>query len=272
VWCFPGEPQTRINSAPSYTEGDFRLGDWVGVQRSAFNAGRLASDRSERLEKLPGWTWDSRVSEWDEGFLRLQDYASARSTARVPKSYRDGTGFRLGQWVAVQRREYAKNGLSSERAERLGALKGWEWDTRIADWERGFEALVTFVRREGHARVPTSHLEDSFKLGGWVAQQRSGYAHHTIDSTRVLRLEEQPGWAWSARDAHWDDHYQTLVRYAARTGHARVPRGTFEEGKPLGKWVERQRYWRLRETLSSHRVARLEMLPGWLWSSSQQRE
>jgi transcriptional regulator with XRE-family HTH domain len=42
-------------------DGD-RLGAWVLEQRDRFTRGMLESDRSQRLEQLPGWTWGPRAA------------------------------------------------------------------------------------------------------------------------------------------------------------------------------------------------------------------
>ena len=43
-------------------------------------------------------------------------------------------------------------------------------------WERGFAAFAAFVEREGHADVPSSHVEgEDFKLGRWLRTQRKRY-------------------------------------------------------------------------------------------------
>jgi hypothetical protein len=39
-------------------------------------------------------------------------------------------------------------------------------------WDRGYAALVRFVEREGHAKVPRNHVEDGAMLGRWVSYQR----------------------------------------------------------------------------------------------------
>ncbi|WP_219415473.1 helicase associated domain-containing protein [Pseudonocardia nigra] len=38
----------------------YRIGHWVDTQRLKYRRGRLAADRVERLEALPGWVWDPR--------------------------------------------------------------------------------------------------------------------------------------------------------------------------------------------------------------------
>jgi transcriptional regulator with XRE-family HTH domain len=49
----------RVPPAYVTDDGD-RLGEWVVEQRDRFKRGTLDSDRSERLEQLPGWTWGPR--------------------------------------------------------------------------------------------------------------------------------------------------------------------------------------------------------------------
>ena len=56
-------------------------------------------------------------------------------------------------------------------------------------WERGFATLKKFKAREGHCRVPQSHLEGTFKLGQWVAVQRYSYFKDRIAADRKRRLD-----------------------------------------------------------------------------------
>lgn len=56
-----------------------------------------------------------------------------------------------------------------------------------------------FVAREGRARVPSSHVENGFRLGAWVIEQRSAYREGGLSDERFARLEALPGWGWKAR-------------------------------------------------------------------------
>lgn len=40
----------------------YRVGEWADVQRKAHKAGRLNSERADRLEALPGWRWRTTVN------------------------------------------------------------------------------------------------------------------------------------------------------------------------------------------------------------------
>ncbi len=111
-------------------------------------------------------------------------------------------GYRLGQWVTVQRTKYKNGKLSPERIQTLEAVKGWVWNTHEAAWQEGFEHLQRFVKREGQARVPTSYMDDGFKLGRWANYQRAAYKgqhRKKLTPERIQTLEAFEGWVWVAR-------------------------------------------------------------------------
>jgi hypothetical protein len=49
---------------------------------------------------------------------------------RVTKGYLEG-GYRLGQWVGVQRGRYTTGRITADRIARLQALPGWSWNTKV---------------------------------------------------------------------------------------------------------------------------------------------
>ena len=161
-----------------YRDDDgYELGSWLGTQRQA-RAGRggrnLSGERVRRLEALPGWSWDALDAKWEEGYVRLLRFAERERHSRVPAGYRDGDGYRLGSWVKSQRRRRSK--LSPERKRRLEDVPGWEWDSREAAWESGYQCLLRFAEREGDCRVPTGYRDDSgFRLDTWIAVQRRSW-------------------------------------------------------------------------------------------------
>ena len=71
--------------------------------------------------------WDQRAADWEEGYAELTAYVQAEGSARVLQSYRTAAGYRLGQWVSVQRT--TKDRMSADRRRRLKTLKGWVWKT-----------------------------------------------------------------------------------------------------------------------------------------------
>jgi hypothetical protein len=79
----------------------FELSNWVNFQRAKRD--EMAPDRRQRLEALPGWTWDTRADQWEEGFSYLRQYSEREGNCRVPLKFEMDDGYRLGGWVSRQR-------------------------------------------------------------------------------------------------------------------------------------------------------------------------
>lgn len=257
--------KTGHSRVPATEEADgIRLGQWVRVQRSSYRKGRLSVDRVARLEALTGWSWDILTDEWEEALALLAAFTVREGRARVAFS-RLVEGFRLGQWVAIQRSAYRQGELSADRVTRLEALPGWTWNARTDRWEKAFATLVAFVEREGHARVPVGHQVGDLDLGGWVSHQRDAHRKGRLAPDRAERLEGLSGWVWSTHDADWEQGFVSLMVFVGRTGHARVPADDDQDGFTLGRWVAVQRAQYRKGRLSKAQASRLEALPGWTW-------
>jgi hypothetical protein len=253
----------------SETEDGFPLGQWAGMQRTANAKGYLQPARRARLESLPGWSWDSSETEWEEGFQRLTDFVSRKSTSNVPARHIEA-GFALGTWVSRQRGTGRSGQLGAARRARLEALPGWEWDLKAAAWEDAFSRLMRFATRTGHAAPTFDFYEEGFNLGQWVNVQRVLWRGGVLDPTRSRRLTQLPGWRWAPHAERWEQGYAALRRYVAREGHARVTESNIEDGFPLGRWVaqQRTRYRSRTRQLAPERARLLEALPKWTWNPS----
>jgi hypothetical protein len=240
------------------------------VQRTRRAKSTLDAEHRHRLEGLPGWTWDSRNEQWEEGFRQLLEYVELHGDARVPISYTVG-GFQLGAWINAQRDRYGKGTMDDDRRARLEELPGWAWNALDAQWEEGFERLLAYVKTYGDARVPLSFKADGYQLGTWVGVQRGGYAKGTLNPDRRQRLEELPSWTWTATDYNgaWEEGLRRLQMYIKSHGDSLVPQSYVVDGYKLGSWVVVQRHKRAKGTLDSEREQRLEAVPGWTWNPRQ---
>jgi hypothetical protein len=101
------------------TEDGYQLGTWVSWQRRH----AIDPDRRRCLETLEGWSWDPRSDQWEEGFSHVKKFSEQHGHCRIPHGFETEDGYRLGQWVVVQR-STAKDKM---RRQRLEALPGWVW-------------------------------------------------------------------------------------------------------------------------------------------------
>ena len=241
-----------------HIEHGVKLGAWVKEQRR--NRHSMSDERRQRLESVPGWSWNAVEDSWYEHLALLQAFAAREGHTRVPVNYVEN-GLQLGQWTRLRRGEHKK--LSPERQALLEGIPGWYWG-RSGDfiWDQKLAVMKKFVNREGHARVASGHIEDGVKLGAWVTEQRA--ERRNLSPGRVAHLEALPGWSWTVSQDIWGERYELVRKFADREGHARVPQSYVENGVYLGKWVGVQR--QKRDKLTAERRARLDSVPGWSWN------
>jgi superfamily II DNA or RNA helicase len=172
----------------------YRLGGWVNSQRTRRDT--MPLQRQARLEALEGWAWNPFDDVWENGYARLVQYSENHGHCLVPANFKLSNGYKLGSWVVVQRTMRDKMPL--ERQVRLEALKGWSWKPNDQAWESGYARLVQYSEANGNCLVPVSFkLSDRYRLGTWVAKQRS--TRDKMPLERQVRLEALKGWAWKIR-------------------------------------------------------------------------
>jgi predicted helicase len=137
----------------SRTNDGFNLGTWVGTQRAAM--GDLSAAKKKQLESVRGWIWDVLAAQWEEGYRHLAEFAEQKGHCRVSNNYQTNDGYRLGQWMQVQRT--TRDSLSVERKLQLEETPGWVWDILAEQWELGLRHLAEFAEQKGHCRVSNNY-------------------------------------------------------------------------------------------------------------------
>lgn len=239
-----------------HSENGFNLGSWVSKQRK--DKDKMGVDKIKRLNSL-GFVWDPLGESWEQFFESLKAFYKRKGHSRVPLDHQE-SGLLLGRWVGHQRRGKAK--LSAERVQRLNALN-FSWDPIGETWEKHFEALVDFKKREGHANVPTLLVINGLFLGKWVSNQRTDKA--LLPTERINRLNSV-GFVWDSLAEKWENGLKALINYSKREGDTHVPHRHKEDGVSLGVWVAAQR--KNKGDLSPERIKRLNAI-GFAWKAKR---
>lgn len=196
---------------------------------------------------------------------------------------------RLRTWLKSQSRLFREGSLPPDRSALLNEIPQWkerdqlevrnesgdgrssiQITTRstprsLAAWMANLDLLKQFRAREGHAQVPTSHLEAGLRLGSWVNSQRNAYRAGRLQSQQVDVLEGVDGWTWNARDARWEEMRSLVIEFRKAFGHVDIPRSYSVGCQRLGNWVSYQRVRFHSGRLEPQRIKRLEAIDGWKW-------
>lgn len=249
-----------------HQQNGFRLGGWVTQQRTTYSSGRMAPDRQQLLEVLPGWIWGIKDARWEQGYAALAKTAKEEGTAVLAARAVDQDGFRVGQWCTIQRTAYKAGRISPEHIARLESLAGWSWNRHDTAWETAFTKLLAWAGEHGHARIPVRSHGKIDPLGQWVDAQRQANRNGTLTADRIHRLEALPGWVWNEQLAKWEDSFTALRTYCERKGAAGLDIDQVQNGKNIGQFAQNQRGLYKRGKLTPDRIQRLQELPGWWWT------
>ncbi|MER7762753.1 Helicase associated domain protein [Streptomyces sp. NPDC097619] len=189
----------------------YPVGTWLKNHRAAARRdpeapGALAPERREALEEIdPAWCPGWPVS-WQRRFrlVRLRVEAGERVPHRPGETVVQGED--LGAWVQAQRLGWDDLALAQrwllEHVLEIGPAAPAERPAaRVPHpdkWAANLAAARRFREREGHLRVPRTHVETvdgvEYGLGSWIANARSRADRLTTD--RVAQLDEL-GMLWT---------------------------------------------------------------------------
>lgn len=138
---------------------------------------------------------------WYEGYDLIKRYEAEVGNC-ASNFAREYEGFRLRQWVHVQRRAKKRGLLSDRKIALLSGLATWRWETMpqlSLGWEEAYARVIEYQSEHGLYPSQGYKSADGFSLGGWVSNQRDYYRRGALSAERQSRLEELPKWWWSKR-------------------------------------------------------------------------
>ena len=256
---------TRVASI--YKVDGYGLGSWVHSQRSKYSNRRkkkiqITQVQVSKLESLNTWHWNPTEENIEKCISAIQDYEKEFGTSWVPIGYKVGD-LNLGKWVSHKRDDYKSGKLPAELKEILeSTFKDWSWNPNQDGWEKSFEALETFIKENGHARVPAGSVVDGVNLGVWVSNLKSRYKAGRIPQEQISRLENShPTWAWTLLDQQWEEFYEQLIEYKREHGNCNVAsKGQTKKERALYEWINSQRKRFKTDRLPEARKGRLEAI------------
>ncbi|MFI8944832.1 helicase associated domain-containing protein [Streptomyces syringium] len=185
-------------------------------------------------------------------------------TYRVPEGEEaEGVGwpaslanFPLGQWIADNRRFYARGDMDEDRITQLEKL-GMIWSHYDVAWEEGLSAARGWAETNGHLLAPLNATHQGYKVGTWLKNARAAARKAAeneqrrakglpVESTagalsneRREQLEDiDPSWcpAWPVE---WQRVFHLVRLHLEEAGGTlpTEPGEVMHQGEDLGRWV-----------------------------------
>lgn len=228
------------------TPGGLSLGDWVQTQRRLRRGkcqfGVLTQQQIDKLDSI-GMVWETRTeTAWNRGLEAARRYYQQYGDLQIPQTYKDDTGFALGNWINNTRARYRIGGLNQSQVDALEAM-GVIWNIVDSRWEYCYAEAARYYEQHGDLGFPKNYVtETGLRLGPWLENQRAAYLKGALPADKVQRLEAI-GMLWEGRnDRQWRQAYQLAKQYYSAHGNLEIPYDyTAPNGIQLGKWIIRQR-------------------------------
>ncbi|QZZ32424.1 DEAD/DEAH box helicase [Streptomyces sp. ST1015] len=207
---------------------------------------------------------------WRRGVEAAVIFAREHGNLKVPFTYRvpegeeaEGVGwpaslasFPLGQWIADNRRFYARGDMDEGRVAQLEKL-GMVWSHYDVAWEEGLSAARGWAAEHGHLLAPLDATYQGYRVGIFLKNARAAARKaQEIEQRRAqgLPVESSAGALPEERreqleeiDASWCPSWPVtwqrcfhLVRTRLDAGEALPTEAgaVMRQGEDLGRWVQ----------------------------------
>ena len=214
----------------------YKLGQWCQTQRS--NKKQLSLDKIQKLEKIPGWSWNIYLDQWDKNYKLFMDYVSSNKGI-FPSTKTIYKGVKIGMWYAYQKSKVktGKYYLSTTQIKDLEKINGWSLDT-IADksWNKFYCLLIQYTA-DNH-KIPPKKYRDKHNnnLGGWCGDQRMKKKNNKLSLDKIVKLDKIPEWYWDKYEKLWNEGYGLVLEYTNKNNYQLPVQNIFHKGKKIGSW------------------------------------
>ncbi|MEU4466344.1 Helicase associated domain protein [Streptomyces sp. NPDC024017] len=214
-------------------------------------------------------------AHWRRGVEAAVTYTRVHGDLKVPFTYRVPGGdaqavkaegwptsladFPLGQWIADNRRFYARGDMDENRIAQLDKL-GMIWSHYDVAWEEGLAAARRWAEDNGHLLAPLGATYQGYRVGIWLKNARAAArkaaqneqrraeglpvqsAVGALSDERREQLEDiDPSWCptWPVE---WQRCFHLTRQHLEAGGELPTsPGDVVHQGEDLGRWVRAQR-------------------------------
>ena len=184
-------------------EDGYNLGVWIRTQRRAYKNGTLSKGKINLLKAL-SMRFENKILSFEKWYNLASKYYDYYHDLEVPYNFKtlngydeDENGYRLGRWIATQRKLY-KNGKLDEDKIRLLEALSIRFENKILNFDAWYNLASKYYDYYHDLGVPRSFKtingydedENGYGLGRWIATQRELYKKGKLDEDKIRTLED----------------------------------------------------------------------------------
>lgn len=253
--CAFRERHGHLDVTNTYKTTDgFRLGTWIINQRKAHREKGLPPEKIKALEDLD-IVWNPLDAKWERGLAEARQYKDVNKDLRVHAKYVTPAGYKLGGWIADQRKAHAAGRLPQDRVDKLNAI-GMSWTVPDDTWKTAYAEMSAYRETNGNLDLPVDFISPSgINLYNWAGTQRTTRKNGTLSEER-RRLLDAIEFPWDLDWYRWQRRYHEV---SEAMGEIKSPRSL-----PIGSseriWLDNQAVSYRKNRLDPERRSLLEAI------------
>ena len=235
----------------------------ITITENSFDVDILGEDLLETLNNI---NKEFLPQTWQESYKLAKNYFDYYKNLNISRKFKteDGItfyeyGYPLGEWLAIQKREYTYGNLNKEQITLLEDI-GIVWKV-VKTWDESYKLATKYYKIHNDLKINYkfktidghTYNEHGYSLGSWLVNQRRLYRLGRLPKDKIDKLESI-GINWNIIKT-FEESYQLVLEYYNIHKNINIPNDYYlEDGYNLGRFIYNQKQLKKQGKLSEEKI------------------
>jgi len=236
-----------------------KIGQWLYDQKFEYQSKQLSDiQKIDLLKKLKSWITPPKEDIWK---MRYQICLRYEEVYNVIKCNDKIGHFNIGAWLRDQAYKFRRGKLTREQIKLLNSLRSWTLKRTLADiWKEKYDLCVEYENTENKIVVISTKFK-GVNIGAWLSKQRYAFNRKTLSKYKLNLLKLLRSWIKRYGTELWLYNYNLCLDYEDKFGC--ISDDTIHLHVNIGSWLNKQRRFFRKSSLSLDQKKNLKMLRSW---------
>ena len=236
---------------------------FINITDHSFDVELLGEDLFEILNNINN---EFLPQTWDESYRMAKNFYEKYGNLNISRKFKTDNGiyfeeygYPLGEWLAIQKREYTYGNLSLEQIKLLEDI-GIVWKV-VKTWDEAYELATNYYQVHKDLKINYNfktidgytYNEHGYSLGTWLVNMRRLYRAGRLSKNKQEKLESI-GIVWNIIKS-FEESYKLVLDYYSVHGNIDLPNEYYlEDGYNLGGFIYNQKQLKKQGKLSEDRI------------------